>query len=263
MDTRFWGPSGWRLLHLITFQYEPSQRDSVKEMFQMLEYVLPCKYCRASFSEYIEKLPIEPHLTSKTRLSRWLYKIHNMVNEKLRKQNLLHEPNPSFASVKKVYEERIQEGCMRTAFEGWDFLFSIAENHPFSPSSKVSSPMENTPSDKKEANTPELRNRYNIITPEERITFYKRFWRSIGPSLPFTEWRDAWSECKPIFENNYKKELWKLRCCMEKKLELVNQEKFESVCKKLEEHKSGCNKKKRGKTCRRSQKKKKKYTYKK
>ena len=252
MDTRFWGPSGWRLLHLITFQYEPSQKEAVKEMFQMLEYVLPCKYCRASFSEYIEKLPIEPYLTNKKKLSLWLYKVHNMVNEKLRKQNLLHEPNPSYESVKKVYEERIKEGCMRTAFEGWDFLFSIAENHPFSPSSKNSSPMENLP---EKTDTPELRNRYNIMKPKERIVFYKRFWASVGPSLPFTEWREAWAECKPNFKSHFKRELWKLRCCMEKKLELVNQEKFESVCKKLDEHKSGCNKKKRGKTCRKNSKK--------
>ena len=26
MDTRFWGPSAWKLLHLISFAYEPSKK---------------------------------------------------------------------------------------------------------------------------------------------------------------------------------------------------------------------------------------------
>jgi hypothetical protein len=83
-------------------------------------------------AEYLHVESIEPALQTQSKLAHWLYKVHNLVNGKLRKQNLLQESNPSFASVKKVYEERVKEGCVRTAFEGWDFLFSIAENHPYS-----------------------------------------------------------------------------------------------------------------------------------
>jgi hypothetical protein len=260
MDTRFWGPSGWRLLHLITFTYKPSQKKDVKELFLMLPYVLPCKFCRASLTDYMEQEPLEPALESQAKLEKWLYKIHNLVNEKLRKQGLMNESNPSFESVKKVYEERIKQGCMRTSFEGWDFLFSIAENHPFSHSAKGSAPMPDMPEEIWKSKEASVRNRWNTITPEERIPFYTRFWKAVGGSLPFEEWRDSWIGCSPKFyllkkPSRWKKELWRIRCCLEKKLELVNREKFDSVCARLQEHKSGCNKTKKARTCRRITKK--------
>ena len=258
MDTRFWGPSGWRLLHLITFTYDPkSQKDSVKEMFEMLPFVLPCKFCRSSLTEYYEKEPLSPALESKEKLSKWLYKIHNHVNDKLRKQHLCNDPNPSFESVKKVYHERIAAGCIKVEFEGWDFLFSIAENHPFSSSSRNSSPMPDSP--KEFLSNPSLnsseKNRWNILSPEDRFPFYTRFWKSIGSSLPFESWRHSWLDSHPRLERvgnprQWKKELWRIRCFLEKVLYLNNLEEFESVCKKLQNHTSGCNTSKRSKTCR-------------
>lgn len=256
MDTRFWGPSGWRLLHLLTFTYDPvKQRNAVKEFFEMLPYVLPCKFCRASLTEYMNQEPLEPALQSKKKLTRWLYNIHNHVNEKLRGQGLLQEPNPSFESVKKVYEERVAAGCIRTEFEGWDFLFSIAENHPFSASAKNSIPMPNAPP---VASTPEERNRWNLMKPEERFHYYKRFWASIGDVLPFESWRLAWKKCRLLPSSLTRRTstlraLWKVRCCLEKELDLVNKEEFESVCKRVANHRSGCGTKKRAKTCRRVQ----------
>lgn len=258
MDTRFWGPSGWRLLHLITFTYEPhKQKAAVKQLFQMLPFVLPCKFCRASLSEYMEKEPLDPALVSKVKLTRWLYLIHNHVNEKLRSQGLLKEPNPSFAAVKKVYEERVAAGCVRTEFEGWDFLFSIAENHPLSYSAKNSNPMPDAPS---EASTPEERNRWNLMKAEERMEFYRRFWASLEGALPFDSWRSAWSKCglaQTSLGSRYTtiKALWKIRCCMEKELDLINQEDYEHLCKRLANHRSGCGKKARAKTCRATRKK--------
>jgi hypothetical protein len=255
MDTRFWGPSGWRLLHLITFTYEASiQKNDVKELFEMLPFVLPCKFCRASLSEYMEKELLEPALQTRAKLTRWLYKIHNHVNEKLRSQGLLKETNPTFTSVKKVYEERVAAGCVRTEFEGWDFLFSIAENHPLSYSAKNSNPMPDAPTEK--VLTPEERNRWNLMPPEERIHFYKRFWASLDGALPFDSWRTAWRKCglsQRALDTRKStiQALWKIRCCMEKELELVNHEEYQHLCKRLAEHRSGCGKKARARTCRR------------
>ena len=194
MDTRFWGPSGWRLLHLIAFSYEPSkQKAHVRELFTMLPFVLPCKFCRASFADYIEEDPIEQALKSRDALAKWLWRIHNKVNEKLRGQGLLKEANPSFTVVKKVYEDRIAAGCTRTEFEGWDFLFSIAENHPLSFSMKKSLAMPGLPS--VIVDSPEFRNRWNLMEGKERMIFYLRFWKSIGGALPFLSWSEAWNSC--------------------------------------------------------------------
>jgi hypothetical protein len=259
MDTRFWGPSGWRLLHLISFTYKPSNAKAVKELFTMLSYVLPCKFCRASYTEYIRAEPIDTALETRSKLTHWLYRIHNLVNDKLRGQALLDDRNPSFDSVKKVYEERVKEGCVQTSFEGWDFLFSIAENHPRAVHG--STPMPNAPPEQ-DVSGDEERNRWNYMTASERMPYYMRFWKVIGEVLPFEEWCEAWKGCKPRFgrfakgAKGAKKDLWRIRCCLEKKLELVNQEKFESVCKRLYEHKSGCNKTRKARTCRRIKTKK-------
>ena len=310
MDTRFWGPSGWRLLHLITFTYEPigakrlgerlgqtssgvgepRQKESVRELFSMLPFVLPCKFCRASLVQYMRKEPLEPALKSRATLTRWLYKIHNHVNAKLRDQGLLKDADPSFADVKKVYEDRVAAGCIRTEFEGWDFLFSIADNHPFSQNAKNSSPMPpmtpmpDAPTGLQSADgltslkeggadgltysrgegsadglTPEEKNEFNLMTPEERMPYYKRFWESFtgtNGALPFLTWRNAWTTCGIRYETlNHRqrwiRELWRVRCCLEKELELVNHEEFGSLCKRLANHRSGCGSKTRGKTCRR------------
>jgi len=264
MDTRFWGPSGWRLLHLITFTYEPSAKAKacVKEMFTMLPYVLPCKFCRQSLSEYYEADPVEPALANRRTLTRWLWRIHNAVNAKLMAQRVgsvgKDSSNPSFASVEKVYKERIAAGCTKTDFEGWDFLFSIAENHPLTQSAKNSLPL---PLHKDiNLDTPDLRNRWNTMKPAERMEYYQRFWKSVGPGLPFPEWRKAWEGCMGSeasmlkTKRTWMKELWRIRCCLENKLQLVNREEYGSLCKRLAEHRSGCGRKARAKTCRRSSK---------
>jgi hypothetical protein len=175
------------------------------------------------------------------------------VNDKLRGQGLLKEPNPPFDTVKKVYEERISAGCIHAEFEGWDFLFSIAENHPFSPSSK-SLPMEGCPNS--ENLCLKEKNRWNLLKPEERYTKFEEFWLTFGSVLPFQEWIDAWNSASMrkdqiIRRATWIKELWRIRCSMEKSLDLVNKEKFRSLCKRIREHRSGCGKKPRARTCRR------------
>ena len=256
MDTKFWGPSGWKLLHLITFTYEPSRSKAVGKFFELIPFVLPCKFCRASLTEYMDADPID--LKSKATLTKWLWRIHNKVNDKLRSQGLLNDPNPSFDTVKAIYEERVSQGCMRVEFEGWDFLFSIAENHPYSRFSK-SLPMEGCPA--KDNLCEKDKNRWNMMGVDERFNKYVDFWKSVGPVLP-KEWRDAWISCS-FQEKALEKrttlirELWRIRCCMEHKLELVNKDEFQSLCKRLVNHRSGCGKKKRAKTCRKTRKVKK------
>jgi len=259
MDTRFWGPSGWRLLHLIAFSYEPAkQKESVRELFTTLPFVLPCKFCRASLADYMAEDPLEPALKSRDALSKWLWRIHNEVNEKLRSQGLLKGNDPSFSAVKKVYEDRIAAGCTRTEFEGWDFLFSIAENHPRALSVKKSLPMPGVPLAIEDSS--EFRNRWNLMEAQERMGIYLRFWKSIAGALPFAAWRYAWSSCSLDFAKLesrvlWIRELWRIRCCLEKELELVNRDEFQSLCKRLANHRSGCGKRKRAKTCRRTTRK--------
>ena len=123
MDTRFWGPSGWELFHLIAFK-SPHPDDVLNHM----KDVLPCKFCRASTTQFVHEHPLRGNPGT------WLYEIHNMVNNKLRTQcaedpTVVNPgPDPHLAEVKAKYE-----AMKPTRVPGRDFLFSVAYNYPMEP----------------------------------------------------------------------------------------------------------------------------------
>jgi hypothetical protein len=96
MNTKFWGPPGWKFLHTITFNYpdtidisNPKHREKkkyYKQLFKNFQFTLPCKYCRVSYKKFLKEDPIEPNLMSRKDLTFWFYRIHNKVNAKLRQQ---------------------------------------------------------------------------------------------------------------------------------------------------------------------------------
>ena len=126
MDTRFWGPSGWQLFHLISFRSK-----NPEEVLLMMKDVLPCKFCRESTALYTKELPMIKDT------GKWLYELHNKVNHKLRTQ-CKDDPavinpgeDPSFEEVKEKYMN-----MKPTSIPGRDFLFSIAVNYPDIPDEK-------------------------------------------------------------------------------------------------------------------------------
>jgi hypothetical protein len=256
MDTRFWGPSGWRLLHSISFAYTPkTDKSAMKDLFEHLPFVLPCKFCRTSLQEYMEEDPISPALESRESLTRWIWRIHNRVNAKLREQSLAVEADPSFESVERFYKDILARGCSRTDFPGWDFLFSVADLHPESRAARSSVPISGkVPCT--ELVTLEEKNKRNCLTPEERLPLYEIFWYTIGKTLPFKEWRKSWSVHSHITgktldsKESTMKWLWGLRCAMERDLELLNSCKYSSLCKNLKTHRSGCSSSRKARTCR-------------
>jgi hypothetical protein len=73
--------------------------------------VLPCKYCRESYKEYINEPSTRLNMnTMKSRetLTQWLYDIHNKVNDKLSVKE-----RPSFEQVWKKYES-FRSKCYKT-----------------------------------------------------------------------------------------------------------------------------------------------------
>lgn len=123
-NTLFWGPSGWQLFHLIAFLSPNPQK-----VLLAMEDMLPCKFCRASTREFVKQHPL------KGDPAKWLYEIHNMVNNKLRTQCADNPevpnpgPDPSFEEVKARYL-----AMKPTAVPGQDFLFTVASNYPDEPS---------------------------------------------------------------------------------------------------------------------------------
>lgn len=123
LDTRFWGPSGWQLFHLIAHRSKKPNK-----LLNMMKDILPCKFCRSSTTEFTTAHPLRGDP------GKWMYDIHNMVNEKLYKQSFEDKTivrpgkTPSFEEVKHRYET-----MKLLAVPGRDFLFSIATNYPEAP----------------------------------------------------------------------------------------------------------------------------------
>lgn len=134
MDTAFWGPPGHELFHSLTLAFDrlpSSEKDALSPLlirfFRSVGHVLPCIYCRRSFQKYFKEYPLRDHLDSTFA---WYYHIHNLINDKLRKQGYLHSTDPSYDSVLRKYQEREHSKC----FVGWDFLYSVIYHFPVSAS---------------------------------------------------------------------------------------------------------------------------------
>lgn len=251
MDTRFWGPSGWRMLHMIAFQAPTLPTYSLTSFFETLPYVLPCKYCRASLTDYIFADP----LPSATNMAEWMYRIHNRVNCKLREQKLLDTPNPKWPEIRKRYEEWIEAPCTTRRMIGWDFLFSIANT---TPSAKAhATPMPGAPPTAKLPT--HLLNRWNLLSGSKRFPYLETWWKSLGDVLPFGEWRTAWSAAlkvhgtAPVRQGKRTMVVWlyamERSVCAHLK-ESVPHNSFEGLCSELATFSSACGKSKRSKTCR-------------
>ena len=240
MDTRYWGPSGWQLLHLIA-----ATKGAPKSFWETLPYILPCKFCRASLSDFYKQLPVP-----ETHQDIWLYKIHNKVNAKLRSQKHI-EPDPKQSDVISHYKNLLEQGCTKTFFPGWEFVFSIADNHPASSPSK---PMPDAPVSMPK--THEELNRYNLLTAIQRIQHVKEFWKELANALPFKEWQQSWKKhatsITPAVNNRRSalSWLWKVRCGMDKDLQQLSNTNFHGLCKEVAKHRSGCSTSRRAKTCR-------------
>lgn len=88
--TKIWGGPGWTFNHSVTFGYpiEPTdeQKQQYRDYFVSLGNVLPCKYCRESYKKFIstgETALTDEALTNRESLTKWFYRVHEAVNNKL------------------------------------------------------------------------------------------------------------------------------------------------------------------------------------
>lgn len=232
MDTRFWGRPGHKLLHSIAYCYsfQDTEKDSEKIkniniLMTSLKHILPCIYCRRSYSKYIKELSIKDFNNEENdyNIFKWLYLIHNKINDKLRKQGYLEEKNPKYSDVLEKYKKYVKNiNCMI----GWDFLYSIVFDYPD----------------------------YSFEMSKSKYNSYISFFTILKDFLPCKNIRELYKnyiEKNPIqnnmeTKNDLKKWLYRLekkinkRCC-----------NYTKRCKKIEKYVvSKCN----NKTCRKSKK---------
>ena len=94
MLTSVWGPPLWHSLHTISFNYPvkptKTQKDDYFKFFNSLKNVLPCKYCRINLKKNLKTLPLKKSVfKNRESLSRWVYKLHELINKMLGKKSRL------------------------------------------------------------------------------------------------------------------------------------------------------------------------------
>lgn len=228
MNTSSWGPRTWVYTHTVAQNYSPKDKNIYKDFFVILKDILPCKYCRASYSEFVKELPIDGFLGSKEDLTYWFYLIHNKVNDKLRNQGFIHTRNPSFKCIYKKYDRILSKAddpkagdCM------WYFLHAVSFNYD-----------------------PALHQ-----NPQD----YARFFTLVGQTMPYPEIKPIYNDMLNKYPiTNY------LSCCeslsdwvynihktINDTLGLAPLASYESIKAKFDAIKSSCNKdKKNVGTCR-------------
>ena len=123
MLTSVWGPSMWHYLHTMSFNYpvNPTNEDkkNYKNFILNLQNVLPCKYCRINLKNNFKAYPLQNcHMKNRECFSRYIYKLHEIVNKMLKKKSGL-----SYCDVRERYEH-FRSRCTKGDFQKKLFKFN-------------------------------------------------------------------------------------------------------------------------------------------
>lgn len=108
-----WGPSTWAFIHLTAIS-EPDNFDKTrltfyKQLFVLLQELLPCELCRLHLKQNISKLKDIEKVNSKRELFDWTTDLHNKVNEITKKKIL--SKNDAFDHWNSIASEKKSLNC--------------------------------------------------------------------------------------------------------------------------------------------------------
>ena len=90
VPTTVWGPILWSSMHILANAYPSNPSDehkqAAKAFYESLVYLLPCSICQRHYQATIKEHPIDDALVSKEELDTWVFRIHNIVNLQLKKE---------------------------------------------------------------------------------------------------------------------------------------------------------------------------------
>ena len=92
MLTSVWGPPMWLFLHTVSFNYPPHPTATDKKQYRRfiynLRYILPCGHCRVNLKKNLKMMPLRmANLRNRDAFSRWVFKLHELVNTMLGKES--------------------------------------------------------------------------------------------------------------------------------------------------------------------------------
>lgn len=118
MDSKIWGPLFWKVFESIGHNAQQPP-NAVISFFGLFQYLLPCKYCRASFHNFFQNPKV-----NRSNASTFIYQIHELVNRKLSKPSLAFD----------IYQKRLQAfGAPLAAEDINNFLLVLVSNFDHNP----------------------------------------------------------------------------------------------------------------------------------
>ena len=97
MSSTFWGKAFWNALFTSVLGHYPIKINindlehqnilkNYKNLMCSLNVIMPCIFCRISFTQFFKELPIDNYLVGRIELFYWIYLMKDKVNKKLIKQ---------------------------------------------------------------------------------------------------------------------------------------------------------------------------------
>lgn len=137
--TKIWGPPAWTTLESFAFGYpiNPKEEDKIRfrEFYNSVKHVLPCKFCRDSYSQMIKEpdTDLDNALESRDSLTEWIYNIHTKVNKKLNVTYgiTLEDFRKKYESFRaKCVKDKLATGCNMPASDR-TFAYKMAYNKDY------------------------------------------------------------------------------------------------------------------------------------
>lgn len=92
LDPKIWGPHYWFFLHTLAMCYPNYPNDVTKKKYydfiQNLPMFIPTENIASYFTKLLDEYPVQPYLDNRESFIRWIWFIHNKINEKLEKPQL-------------------------------------------------------------------------------------------------------------------------------------------------------------------------------
>lgn len=124
MNTDYWGPAAWKVLHTIPWFYSeeltPQEQEEVVGFHHALGNVLPCVFCRDSVRKFMQAYPPSDYVSKRVQLAQYESLLHNLVNVKLGKT--VHKNLGTAISAAATTAQEFHNALM-------DLLWFLARNY--------------------------------------------------------------------------------------------------------------------------------------
>ena len=114
LDPKIWGPHYWFFLHTIAMSYPVYPNAVTKKKYydfvQNIPLFIPVESMAGEFSKLLDQYPVQPYLDNKESFIRWMWFIHNKINQKLEKPQIsLNEFYVKYYEEYKPINEKMSE----------------------------------------------------------------------------------------------------------------------------------------------------------